>query len=153
MADPSPGASSEPMEDARPTEPGPAWKRQLVEAEVKPKAKPLRFASWNVLGDTNLRNNVYLYKDCVPGALQNRAPRILEGLVRLNADVIALQEVEDFDRDYLAPMAQAGMDGVFKQRTGDGQVDGVALLWRSSRLKPLLIDRVSNKNLKNVKKS
>lgn len=51
----------------------------------------------------------------------------------LNADVVALQEVEDFERCFRQPLRQAGLDGVFKQRTG-GQQDGVVLLWRVARL-------------------
>jgi mRNA deadenylase 3'-5' endonuclease subunit Ccr4 len=105
-------------------------------------ASTLRFVSWNVLGDTNLRNNAYLYRHCDPQALHSRVPRILDGIVKLNADVVALQEVENFDCDYKAPLAQFGMDGLWKQRTGADQVDGVALIWRQRRLKLVHVETI-----------
>lgn len=90
--------------------------------------------SWNILGDANAANNPYLYKSCDMRSLARRQPRIIQALVSMNADVIALQEVEYFERDFAPALKAAGMQGVFKQRTGSGQVDGVALVWRANRL-------------------
>ena len=109
-----------------------------------PPPPTLRIVSWNVLADGNLYNHVDLYRRCHPAALkyQNRLPRTLEAIHRLDADVVALQEVEKFHRDVLPPLRQyCGLNGVFKQRTG-GQQDGVALLWRESRLSLLHVEEL-----------
>lgn len=99
---------------------------------------PLRFISWNILGDSLLRQNAYLYRRCHPQALQHgqRIRRVVDGIARLNGDVLALQEVENFDRDILRPLSAMGLTGIFKKRTGD-QLDGVALMWRTNRLQLL----------------
>ena len=73
-------------------------------------------------------------------SLKNRLPRIIEATMHLNADLVALQEVEDFERDYAQPLSSAGYAGHFKKRTGDAQRDGVALVWRTSRLTLLHIE-------------
>ena len=111
-------------------------------------APSLRIVSWNVLGDSLLRSNPYLYTACRPDALQwrQRLPGIINIIQRLNADVIALQEVENFQRDFQDPLHRyCSLDGVYKQRTG-GQADGVALMWRSSRLSLLHVEAVEYAN-------
>ena len=108
----------------------------------------LRIVSWNVLGDSLLRANPYLYTACRADALQwrQRQPGIINIIQRLNADVVALQEVENFQRDFQDPLHRAcALDGVYKQRTG-GQEDGVALMWRSSRLSLLHVEAVEYAN-------
>eukprot|EP00900_Chrysochromulina_parva_P025509 jgi/Chrpa1/7592/Chrysochromulina_OHIO_Genome00016323-RA len=103
----------------------------------------LRFVSWNILGDANAANNPHLYRHCDPRALANRQPQIIDGILRLNPDIVGLQEVENWDLDYLPALHAAGLQGVFKQRTGDAQVDGVALVWRTKRLTLLHIEALS----------
>ena len=96
--------------------------------------RPLRFVSWNILADSLAKHNPWLYKHCHPGALHDRLPRVMEGLGRINADVVALQEAEFFERDIEPYMARLGYTGAFKKRTGDDQSDGVVLLWKADRL-------------------
>lgn len=103
----------------------------------------LRFVSWNILGDANAANNPHLYRKCDPRALANRQPQIIDGILRLNPDIVGLQEVENWDLDYLPALHAAGLQGVFKQRTGDAQADGVALVWRTERLTLLHIEALS----------
>ena len=103
----------------------------------------LRFVSWNILGEVNAANNPELYRQCDPRALANRQPHIIDGILRLNPDIVGLQEVENWGRDYAPALQAAGLQGVFKQRTGDAQADGVALVWRTERLTLLHIEALS----------
>ena len=103
----------------------------------------LRFVSWNILGEVNAANNPDLYRQCDPRALANRQPHIIDGILRLNPDIVGLQEVENWGRDYAPALQAAGLQGVFKQRTGDAQADGVALVWRTERLTLLHIEALS----------
>ena len=107
-----------------------------------PSCRALRCCSWNILAESLMRDNIHLYKRCHPVALQQRLPRTIDGLLQLNADIIALQEVEQesFDQAILT-LSQHGYEGMFKKRTGD-QMDGVALLWRPSRLSLVHIEAV-----------
>ena len=103
-------------------------------AALPSSTRPLRFASWNVLADSLLRQNSWLYQSCDPEALHDRLPRIFNGVERLEPDVLAMQEVEHFARDMEPRLSELGFSGVYKQRTGDDQTDGVALVWRNERL-------------------
>lgn len=96
----------------------------------------LRIATWNVLADSLAQSHSYLYRGCNPAALQlsNRLPRIVEWVRCAKADVLALQEVEDFAADFKGQLAEVGLTGMYKRRTGDGHRDGVALFWRTERL-------------------
>ena len=108
-----------------------------------PPPSKLRFVSWNVLSPNNLQNNPYLYTSCHPGTLpwQQRQPRIIDSILRLDADIVALQEVEEFHQNFEEPLRYLGYDGIYKQRTG-GQPDGVALLWRNSRLSLMHVEHL-----------
>ena len=101
----------------------------------------LRLATWNVLADSNLRANRYLYRRCHPSALPDRLPKVLASILQLNADVVALQEVEGFE-SFRRTLGAAGYEALFKKRTGESQVDGVALLWRSTRLTMLQCEAI-----------
>ena len=98
--------------------------------------KTLRLASWNVLAPSLVRRNPRLYQACAPAALapDARRERILLHLTNIGADVIALQEVEDFEKTLAPSLKELGYEGVFKKRTGDETTDGVAIFARSSRV-------------------
>ena len=61
--------------------------------------QPLRFASYNVLAQSLLQQNMQLYRKCHPKALDpvERSYSLLQHIVKLRADVLALQEVEKFE--------------------------------------------------------
>ena len=94
----------------------------------------LRIVSYNMLAPSLLQQNAQLYAHCHPAALlpAHRIPLLAAQIEALNADVIGLQEIEDFDR-WEPHFAALGYQSIFKRRTGT-QHDGVALLWRCSRL-------------------
>lgn len=111
-------------------------------SETQPPPPLVRIVSWNLLGADNLRANAYLYERCHPSALPwpRRKPSILDALAALNADIVALQEVENFAADLEKPLlSRCGLEGVYKQRTG-GQADGVALCWRGARFSLLHLE-------------
>lgn len=120
-------------------------------ADGLPAAQPpmLRVCSYNLLAQSLLEANWALYAQCAPDAVNRsaRLTRIGHLLSHLNADVLALQEVEreTFERLNERLGAQ-GMQGVYKKRTGNQQ-DGVALFVRSSRLNLLAAEEVEYREL------
>lgn len=98
----------------------------------------LRVASWNVLAQSLLREHRYLYHACDPRALHehSRVARLVERLQRMQAQVLALQEVEQqlFTEALEPHLARIGYRGVFKKRTAD-QTDGVAIFFQTATLK------------------
>jgi hypothetical protein len=97
-------------------------------------SKALRVASYNMLGPSLLAQNPELYRASHPAALTpaHRLPLLLAQIEALNADVLGLQELEDYEQ-WEPRFESLGYASLYKRRTG-AQRDGVALLWRRSRL-------------------
>lgn len=109
----------------------------------------LRVCSYNLLAQSLLRANATLYTSCPADAVHgpSRLQRLGNLLSHLNADVLALQEVEQPTFEWLsAKLAAQGMQGVYKRRTGD-QLDGVALFVRATRLDVLAVEEVEFREL------
>lgn len=89
--------------------------------------------SYNILAQENLDNHPKLYKNYNPEIIQwnYRRERIVKQLLRLNCDILCLQEVQaDHLQDFLGPrLAEAGYQYVFKCKTG-GKVEGCAIFWK-----------------------
>jgi mRNA deadenylase 3'-5' endonuclease subunit Ccr4 len=104
----------------------------------------LRVCSYNLLAQSLLQANANLYASCPADAKHgpSRLHRLGHLLSHLNADVLALQEVEQPTFEWLsAKLGEQGMQGVYKRRTGDQQ-DGVALFVRATRLHVLATEEV-----------
>eukprot|EP00755_Sulcionema_specki_P025550 Sspe_Gene.15715::Locus_5481_Transcript_1_1_Confidence_1.000_Length_1783::g.15715::m.15715/K18764/CCRN4L; nocturnin len=91
-----------------------------------------RWIGWGSKGPPHGYQRPHIFR-CPPKWLdwEYRGPRVAAEIRRLEADVIALQEVDkwDFLRESLD-----GFDGTFASKTGFD--DGVALLWRTSLFRP-----------------
>eukprot|EP00965_Chrysotila_dentata_P262193 6214498-Pleurochrysis_carterae.AAC.1 len=61
--------------------------------------RPLRVVSYNVLAQSLLNQTPQLYSNCSANALDAglRRQRLVHLISNLDADIVALQEVEDFD--------------------------------------------------------
>ena len=101
-----------------------------------PPTPSLRFASYNVLAQSLLAGNAQNYGTCAADALRAelRLPRVLAAAVALDADVVGMQEVEDFEDVFVPTLAAHGYRGAYKQRTGAEKTDGCALFWRHEAL-------------------
>ncbi|RCN37760.1 hypothetical protein ANCCAN_16327 [Ancylostoma caninum] len=97
-----------------------------------------RVCSYNVLCQLTTLKTMYLYRhlgqDESPLRWENRWPILEQELLRLNADIYGLQEVQydHFDSHYRATMSKVGYAAYYKQRTG-GMNDGCAVLVRKSK--------------------
>jgi len=110
--------------------------------------RPLRVVSYNVLAQSLLNQTPQLYSNCSANALDAglRRQRLVHLISNLDADIVALQEVEDFDNGLAAALASIGLSGAFKKRTGT-PTDGVAIFFRSSRLALLNKEEVEYRRL------
>ena len=75
--------------------------------------------SWNVLAESLLRDNRYLYRRCHPGALHaERHHHVIRAIHSLGPDVIMLQEVEMYDAAFRPALESLGYTGLYQRRTG-----------------------------------
>ncbi len=63
----------------------------------------------------------------------NRKKALLELLAELDADVLCLQEVDNYDKFWLRELSKNGYMGIYKQRNSDSKLDGCATFYRTSK--------------------
>ncbi|CAJ1342194.1 unnamed protein product [Effrenium voratum] len=75
-----------------------------------------------------------MFSYCAPEVLAPglRRQRILRDLLKIDADIFGLQEVDTGQLAALQPMRELGWEQTYLQKAG-ASLDGCALLWRSSR--------------------
>jgi mRNA deadenylase 3'-5' endonuclease subunit Ccr4 len=74
------------------------------------------------------------YRYCPQWALNAdfRAKKVFTQLQQEAADIVCLQELDQFEELWKPAMAQLGYQGFYKKRTGN-QTDGVAIFFLSSK--------------------
>ncbi|XP_023642702.1 carbon catabolite repressor protein 4 homolog 3 isoform X1 [Capsella rubella] len=93
--------------------------------------------SYNILGVRNASHHIDLYSNVSFPYLKwgYRKRLICEELIRLNPDIICMQEVDKYF-DLFSMMEKAGYAGSYKRRTGDN-IDGCAVFWKADRFRVL----------------
>lgn len=96
-----------------------------------------RVATYNVLADAYAgtswaQENLFWY--CAPGVIEasGRRQLILRDILRMDADVIGLQEVDAGQLACLGPLGPLGWDHAYVRKANNAP-DGCALFWRRSR--------------------
>jgi mRNA deadenylase 3'-5' endonuclease subunit Ccr4 len=64
---------------------------------------------------------------------ENRKKALLELLAELDADILCLQEVDNYDKFWLRELSRFGYSGTYKQRNSDSKLDGCATFYRASK--------------------
>ncbi|KAK6754113.1 hypothetical protein RB195_013240 [Necator americanus] len=114
------------------------WERLTGAPKLSSGNVEFRVCSYNVLCQLTTLKTMYLYRhlgeDNNPLRWENRWPMLEQELLRLNADVYGLQEVQydHFDSHYRPAMSKVGYAAYYKQRTG-GMNDGCAVFVRKSK--------------------
>jgi CCR4-NOT transcription complex subunit 6 len=116
----------------------------LEHTDATPKAGagvPLRVVSYNILAEIFASSSLYPHCPLWALSANYRLQLAMQEILRHNADVICLQEVQaDALESYIMPaMTAAGYTGLYKQKTreamgAEGKVDGCALFIQAERL-------------------
>jgi len=99
--------------------------------------RTFRAATYNVLADAYAgtiwaQENLFSY--CAPGVIEaaGRRQLILRDILRIDADVFGLQEVDAGQLACLGPLGPLGWDHAYVRKVNNAP-DGCALFWRRSR--------------------
>lgn len=99
--------------------------------------RDIRIATYNVLADAfastkQAKRDMFYY--CAADVLSAgpRRQRILRDLLKIDADIVGLQEVDATQLAVLRPMTTLGWEHTHLKKSG-ASLDGCALFWRSSR--------------------
>ena len=101
-------------------------------------ARGLRVASWNVLAEEYCYHHFYKHLGADAGRVldwKTRAKMIVDHLIAVEADVLCLQEVQQWGMMQTV-LAGHGYDGCYKQRTGH-KLDGCAIFWKREKFAPV----------------
>mmetsp|Transcript_77690 Transcript_77690/g.195415 ORF Transcript_77690/g.195415 Transcript_77690/m.195415 type:complete len:509 (-) Transcript_77690:220-1746(-) len=93
--------------------------------------------SWNILADRYLSSGLadYSHVDATALAWDRRRERILAELLRVDVDVICLQEVEPgvFDDELRPALERRGYDGFMNENRRENDQPGTCTFWRDAR--------------------
>ena len=64
---------------------------------------------------------------------ENRKRALLELLAELDADILCLQEVDNYEKFWLKELSRFGYSGTYKQRNSDSKLDGCATFYRATK--------------------
>lgn len=103
---------------------------------IRPTDTTFTVMSYNVLAQTLLTDNMYLYQYCEEDYLKwkYRWTLLQYEIQNLNPDILMLQEVQasHYHTQYLPWLKHQGYDGLFKKRTGN-KCDGCAIFYKRCR--------------------
>ncbi|UJR20771.1 hypothetical protein I4U23_023886 [Adineta vaga] len=93
---------------------------------------------YNILSQSLLEDNVYLYGTCSEKNLKwyRRRDRLFREILRQDADILCLQEMQNnhYENEFRPTLAQQGYDSIYLKRNGY-KPDGCCLFYRRNRLK------------------
>ncbi|KAJ3218101.1 Protein angel 2 [Dinochytrium kinnereticum] len=91
--------------------------------------------SYNVLADSLVKKNPGLYTFCEADHLAwaSRGPRLIQEILKNEADFVCLQEVDQVAYEDIFKPQLVGYQGFYKKRLGN-HTDGCALFWKTARV-------------------
>lgn len=73
-------------------------------------------ATFNILAQTLINREAYLYAGKSVLKAKNRQPLVLQEMLGLDADILVLQEVDAIHRHYAKPLMDAGYDWIYQTK-------------------------------------
>ncbi|XP_013146111.1 PREDICTED: protein angel homolog 2-like [Papilio polytes] len=98
------------------------------------KSFTFKVVSYNILSQHLLESQLYLFQNCSMVNLQwdVRSKRLFDQIIRLDPDILCLQEVHaSYRESFFSQFEEVGYTGVFKKRTGVYD-DGCAIYFKKS---------------------
>eukprot|EP00759_Apiculatamorpha_spiralis_P019480 PhF_6_TR25468/c0_g1_i4/m.35341/K18764/CCRN4L; nocturnin len=127
------------------TDVNPLFERTWIDVGLPHQGGPvLRILTWNILFPGYTNNHEH-YCPVAGLAWSHREGRILDALSKYNADIVTLQEIPDSTiwESFKAKLGRRGYNAVHHRKiTNRAEVDGVAVLYRSSRCREVPTGRV-----------
>jgi mRNA deadenylase 3'-5' endonuclease subunit Ccr4 len=90
----------------------------------------VRVMSFNVLAQSLTSTTRFPYCNSQVLKWRHRRVSLIKEVLSLNADILCLQEVDNYHEWWLEKMGLAGYDGVFFKKTSELRRDGVAIFYK-----------------------
>jgi len=91
-----------------------------------------RIASYNVLAQCYAKNKHFTKSKAEHLRWDVRRKALVEVINELDADIVCLQEVDNYEKFWLKEMRKLGYTGCYKQRNSPAKFDGCATFFRST---------------------
>ncbi|CAM2716451.1 unnamed protein product [Rotaria socialis] len=98
----------------------------------------IHIVCYNILAQSLLEDNQFLYMNCLRNNLQwhRRKERLLREILRQDADIVCLQEMENFhyENEFRPKFMEYGYDSIYLKRNGS-KSDGCCIFYKIKRLR------------------
>lgn len=120
------------------TTPIPKWSPTFVpiqspeHTEVSSSAPLVRIVSYNILAQSYVKGISFPHSPSPCLRWKNRSKAVLERLLSFDADVLCLQELDEYESYYKSRLTREGYSSVYIQRSGRKR-DGCGIFFKRSR--------------------
>lgn len=121
------------------TTPIPKWSPTFVpiqspeHTEVSSSAPLVRIVSYNILAQSYVKGISFPHSPSPCLRWKNRSKAVLERLLSFDADVLCLQELDEYESYYKSRLTREGYSSVYIQRSGRKR-DGCGIFFKRSRM-------------------
>ncbi|EKX50049.1 hypothetical protein GUITHDRAFT_85586 [Guillardia theta CCMP2712] len=101
-----------------------------------------RIASYNVLAQCYAKNKHFTRSKAEHLRWDVRRRALVEVIHELDADIVCLQEVDNYEKFWLKEMRKLGYTGCYKQRNSPAKFDGCATFFRSTAFECMSVSSI-----------
>ncbi|KAF5777792.1 putative poly(A)-specific ribonuclease [Helianthus annuus] len=108
-----------------------------------------RLVSYNILAQAYVKSSVFPHSPSPCLKWKARSPIILDVLKSLDADILCLQELDEYDKFYKEKIEQNDYSSIYIKRSGR-KLDGCGIFYKHKRLELVTEERIDYNDLANL---
>ncbi|KAM0019521.1 putative poly(A)-specific ribonuclease [Helianthus debilis subsp. tardiflorus] len=108
-----------------------------------------RLVSYNILAQAYVKSSVFPHSPSPCLKWKARSPVILDVLKSLDADILCLQELDEYDKFYKEKIEQNDYSSIYIKRSGR-KLDGCGIFYKHKRLELVTEERIDYNDLANL---
>ncbi|CAM8886209.1 unnamed protein product [Rhodiola kirilowii] len=124
----------------------PLQQTDLITSITKPSASKFRVASYNLLAQVYVKSSLFPHSPRSCLRWKNRSQALLTVLKSLGADILCLQELDEYDSFYKTNIEGLGYSSIYIQRNGEKR-DGCGIFYNTNIVEMVLEERIEYNDL------
>ncbi|CAM8883135.1 unnamed protein product [Rhodiola kirilowii] len=124
----------------------PLQQTDLITSITKPSASKFRLASYNLLAQVYVKSSLFPHSPRSCLRWKNRSQALLTVLKSLGADILCLQELDEYDSFYKTNIEGLGYSSIYIQRNGEKR-DGCGIFYNTNIVEMVLEERIEYNDL------
>nr|XP_043628127.1 carbon catabolite repressor protein 4 homolog 4 [Erigeron canadensis] len=115
----------------------------------KPDGLKFRLVSYNILAQAYVKSSVFPHSPSPCLKWKARSSIIIDVLKNLDADILCLQELDEYDKFYKEKIEQNGYSSIYIKRTGR-KLDGCGIFYKHNKLELISEKKIDYNDLANM---